>query len=89
MYVKVLKPFVFLVVVIAMVSLACLGGSETPAPEPPPAPEEPAAPPNLRNQRSRPARRACTNQKSPLRPPHKNSSRKNSMVAMKTGPTLL
>ena len=44
MLVRTLKPFVFLVVVIAMVSLACLGGSEEPAPEPPPPAEEPAAP---------------------------------------------
>jgi hypothetical protein len=50
MYVKVLKPFIFVLVVMAMVSLACLGSSETPAPEPPPAtevppqPEEPAQP---------------------------------------------
>ena len=44
MFIKTLKPFVFLVVVIAMVSLACLGGSEEPAPEPPPPAEEPAEP---------------------------------------------
>jgi len=41
---KTLKPFFFLVVVIAMVSLACLGGRTEPATEPPPAPEEPAEP---------------------------------------------
>jgi hypothetical protein len=46
MYVKTLKPFVFLVVVIAMVSLACLGGGGAPATEPPPPPpaEEPQQP---------------------------------------------
>jgi hypothetical protein len=43
MYVKSLKPFIFLFVVIAMVSLACLGGGNEPAPEPaPPVEEEPA-----------------------------------------------
>jgi hypothetical protein len=31
---KALKPFLFLLVVMAMVSLACLGGTVTPAPEP-------------------------------------------------------
>ena len=44
MHVKVLKPFVFMLVVIAMVSLACMGGRPEPAPEPPPAPAEPAEP---------------------------------------------
>lgn len=49
MFGKTLKPFVFLVVVIAMVSLACLGGGEEPAPEEPAAPvpaePEPTEPP--------------------------------------------
>lgn len=54
MHVKVLKPFVFLVVVIAMVSLACMGGGEEPAPEPPPA-EEPAQPAEEPDQPEEPA----------------------------------
>jgi len=37
MYLKTLKPFVFLFVFIMLVSLACLGGDDTPAPEAPPA----------------------------------------------------
>jgi hypothetical protein len=46
MYVKTLKPFLFLFVVIAMVSLACMGGGDEPAPEPaPPADEEPVEQP--------------------------------------------
>jgi hypothetical protein len=45
MFIKILKPFVFLFVVIAVVSLACMGGGEEPAPEPPPPPvEEPQQP---------------------------------------------
>lgn len=45
MFVKTLKPFVFLVVVIAVVSLACMGGGDEPTPEPPPPPvEEPQQP---------------------------------------------
>lgn len=51
MRVKVLKPFVFALVVMAMVSLACLGSGEAPTSEPPPPPveepqqpEQPAAP---------------------------------------------
>jgi hypothetical protein len=46
MYVKALKPIIFLVTVLALVSLACLG-SGTPTPEPPPeteAPQQPAQP---------------------------------------------
>ena len=43
MYVKTLKPFLFLFVVIAMVSLACMGGGDEPAPEPAPPVEEPPA----------------------------------------------
>lgn len=42
MRVKVLKPFVFALVVMVMVSLACLGSSETPTVEPPPP--QPAEP---------------------------------------------
>ena len=48
MHAKVLKPFVFILAVMAVVSLACLGGSGTPAPEPQPpavvteAPQQPA-----------------------------------------------
>ena len=34
MHTKVLKPFVFILVVLAVVSLACLGGTPTPEPEP-------------------------------------------------------
>ena len=41
MFVKSLKPFVFLVAVMVMVSLACLGSSETPAPAEPAQPAEP------------------------------------------------
>jgi len=44
MFVKTLKPFVFLIVVMAMVSLACLGSTATPAPQPPPATEAPQQP---------------------------------------------
>ncbi|MBN1453400.1 MAG: hypothetical protein JW963_20460 [Anaerolineales bacterium] len=46
MFVKTLKPFVFLVVVMAMVSLACFGSTETPTAEPPlpPPTEEPQQP---------------------------------------------
>jgi hypothetical protein len=49
MFVKSLKPFVFLVAVMVVVSLACLGSSETPTAEPPPpppteAPQQPAQP---------------------------------------------
>lgn len=48
MFAKTLKPFVFLIVVMTVVSLACLGGEETPAPMPateaPPQPAEPAEP---------------------------------------------
>jgi len=47
MLAKTLKPFVFLVVVRAMVSLACLGSGDTPTAEPPPPPpltEEPQQP---------------------------------------------
>ena len=45
MYAKTLKPLLFLVVVMAMVSLACLGSSETPAPaQPQPAPQQPQQP---------------------------------------------
>ena len=36
MHAKVLKPIVFVLVVMAVVSLACLGGAGTPAPEPTP-----------------------------------------------------
>jgi hypothetical protein len=46
MYVKALKPIIFLVTVLVLVSLACLG-SETPTPEPPAeteAPQQPAQP---------------------------------------------
>jgi hypothetical protein len=55
MYVRTIRPLIFLLVVMAVVSLACLGSSETPSPEPPPAeteppqepeePEEPEEPP--------------------------------------------
>lgn len=43
MHTKVLKPFVFILVVLAVVSLACLGGTPTPEPEPvvTEAPQEP------------------------------------------------
>lgn len=48
MYLKGLRPFLFLLAVLAVVSLACLGGTETPAPEPAPAeteaPQEPEQP---------------------------------------------
>jgi hypothetical protein len=45
MFVKTLKPFVFLFVLMTLVSLACLGGGETPAPtEAPAQPAEPAQP---------------------------------------------
>lgn len=46
MHVKVLKPFVFILVVMAVVSLACLGGTETPTqePAPPPVQQEPQQP---------------------------------------------
>jgi hypothetical protein len=42
MHAKVLKPFVFVIVVMAVVSLACLGG--TPVPEPAPVTEAPQQP---------------------------------------------
>ena len=41
---KTLKPFVFLVTLIALVSLACLGDGGEPVPAPAPVVEEPAAP---------------------------------------------
>ena len=41
MFVKSLKPFVFLIAVMVVVSLACLGSSGTPAPEEPAQPAEP------------------------------------------------
>jgi len=48
MHVKVLKPFVFILVVVAMVSLACLGGASTPDPvvteEAQQQPEQPVEP---------------------------------------------
>ena len=44
MYVKALKPFIFLMTVLALVSLACLGSTETPSPEPPAETEAPAQP---------------------------------------------
>lgn len=47
MHAKVLKPFVFILVVMAVVSLACLGGGGTPAPEPEPVTEAPQQPPQV------------------------------------------
>ncbi len=45
MFAKTLKPFIFLFVLMMVVSLACLGGGETPAPPPPTeAPQQPAQP---------------------------------------------
>jgi hypothetical protein len=44
MYVKALKPFIFLMTILALVSLACLGSTETPTPEPPAETEAPAQP---------------------------------------------
>lgn len=45
MFVKTLKPFIFLFVLMTVVSLACLGGGETPAPPPPTeVPQQPAQP---------------------------------------------
>ena len=44
MHLKALKPLLFLVVVMAMVSLACLGGGGTPEPTPPP-PQPPSPEP--------------------------------------------
>ncbi len=73
MYVKTLKPFVFLVVVIAMVSLACLGGSETPT-------EEPPAPPpakSLLHLLNPPNQKSLPSQKNPLSRPR--LKRKNSL----------
>lgn len=47
MLIKTLKPFIFLIAIIALVSLACLGSSETPTSTAPPvtqAPQQPAQP---------------------------------------------
>jgi hypothetical protein len=51
MHVNALKPFVFVLVFMALVGLACMGGSSTPAPEPanepqqqPEQPQQPAQP---------------------------------------------
>jgi hypothetical protein len=41
MFVKVSKPFVFLLTVLVVVSLACISSTETPSPEPPAAATEP------------------------------------------------
>jgi hypothetical protein len=52
MHAKVLKPFVFVLMVMAVVSLACLGGGGTPAPEPAPVSTE--APPQQVEQPAQP-----------------------------------
>jgi hypothetical protein len=52
MHAKVLKPFVFVLMVMAVVSIACLGGGGTPAPEPAPVSTE--APPQQVEQPAQP-----------------------------------
>lgn len=44
MHANTLKPFVFMISIIALVSLACMGFGASPSPEPPPPPVEPPAP---------------------------------------------
>ncbi len=43
MYAKALKPFVFILMIMAMVSIACMGGSGAPTNEPAPVILEPTA----------------------------------------------
>ena len=46
---KVLKPFLFFIMIVTVVSLACMGSSETPSPEPP-APQPPVEQPPVQEQ---------------------------------------